>query len=87
MGVICFWLAAQIEDTPGRAYAQTSRIELGEWMVRHQYQGTKLTIGIEKGFGNERYIRHRLKQDCPKVKIVDNLPDMCRNVVDLVQLA
>ena len=82
-GVIAFWLAAQIEETPGRAYAQTTRFELAEWKMRHEYEGTKLTIGIEKGFGNERYIRRRFGQDAPDVKITDNLEEMCRNAVDL----
>jgi len=85
MGVVGFWLAAQTVETPGRAYAQTSRFELAEWKMRHEYEGTKLTLGIEKGFGNARYIRRRFNQDCPGVKIADNLPEMCLNAVDLAR--
>lgn len=85
LGVIGFWLAKQITQTPGRAYAQTSRFELAEWKMRHEYESIKLTIGIEEGFGNARYIRRRLSQDCPDVKIADNLSEMCRNAVDLVR--
>ena len=84
-GVIAFWLAAQVEETPGRAYAQTTRFELAEWKMRHEYEGTKLTVGIEEGFGNERYIRRRLAQDAPGVKITDSLEEMCRNAVDLAK--
>lgn len=83
LGVIGFWLAAQTSETPGRAYAQTSRFELAEWKMNHIFKGTKLTIGIEEGFGNARYIRRRFSQDCPDVKITDNLEDMCRNAIDL----
>lgn len=83
-GVVAFWLAAQIEETPGRAYAQTSRFELAEWKMMHQYEGALLTIGIEAGFGNARYIRRRFSQDCPDVKIVDDLGEMCQNAVTLV---
>lgn len=83
IGVIAFWLAAQTEETPGRAYAQTSRLELGEWKVHHQFFGTVLSVGIEKGFGNSRYIKHRFNQDCPKVKISSNLESMCQNAIDL----
>lgn len=86
-GVVAFWLAAQTVDTPGRAYAQTTRFELAEWKMHHQYEGAKITIGIEKGFGNERYIRRRFGQDCPEVKIADSLPEMCRNAVDLARQA
>lgn len=85
IGVVGFWLAAQEEETPGRAYAQTSRFELAEWKMRHEYEGVKLTVGIEEGFGNVRYIRRRFSQDCPDVKVADNLPEMCKNAVDLVR--
>ena len=69
-----------------RAYAQTSRFELGEWKMHHEYEGVKLTVGIEEGFGNGRYIRRRFSQDCPNVKIADSLPEMCQNAVELVTL-
>jgi hypothetical protein len=85
LGVIGFWLAAQVTETPGRAYAQTSRFELGEWKMSHQYEGTKLALGIEEGFGNARYIRRRFSQDCPDVKIADNVEEMCRNAVNLAR--
>lgn len=83
-GVIGFWLAAQAEETPGRAYAQTTRFELAEWKMHHQYEGTEITIGIEEGFGNARYIRRRFAQDCPDVKIADTLEELCQNAVDLL---
>jgi len=84
-GVVAFWLAAQVEETPGRAYAQTTRFELAEWKMHHQYEGVKLTIGIEEGFGNNRYIRRRFAQDAPDVKIVDSLEEMAQNAVDLAR--
>src|ERR1035437_5973020 len=31
-GAVIFWLAAKTEDIPGREYAQTTRVELGNWM-------------------------------------------------------
>jgi hypothetical protein len=86
-GVVAFWLAAQIKETPGRAYAQTTRFELAEWKMRHEYEDVKLTIGIEEGFGNARYIRRRFSQDTPSVKIADSLEEMLRNAVDLAQLS
>ena len=85
IGVVGFWLAAQTEETPGRAYAQTTRFELAEWKMRHEYEGAKITLGIEGGFGNARYIRRRFSQDCPDVKIADTLEEMCLNAVDLVR--
>lgn len=87
IGVIAFWLARQTVDTPGRAYAQTSRFELGEWKMKHKTEGARLIIGIEEGFGNARYIRRRFGQDCPDVEIVDDLDSMCRSAVNLTSPA
>ncbi len=84
-GVVSFWLATQTSETPGRAYAQTSRFELAEWKMKHEYEGSKITIGIEQGFGNARYIKRRLSQDCPDVKIADTLETMCLNAVQLAR--
>lgn len=86
-GVVAFWLAKQVEATPTRSYAQTTRFELAEWKMRHEYEGVNLTIGIEKDFGNARYIRRRFSQDAPDVKIVDSLEEMVRNAVDLARAA
>lgn len=83
-GVIAFWLAAQTEETPGRAYAQTTRFELAEWKMRHEYEGAKLTIGIEEGFGNARYIRRRFSQDAPNVPITNSLKEMVQRAVELL---
>lgn len=86
-GVVAFWLVAQVEETPGRAYAQTTRFELAEWKMKHEYEGVKLTIGIEEGFGNARYIHRRFSQDTPDVQIADSLEEMSRNAVNLAQLS
>lgn len=84
-GVIAFWLARQIIETPGRSYAQTTRFELAEWKMKHELEGAALTLGIEEGFGNARYIRRRFEQDAPEVKITDSLEDMCKNAVELLR--
>ena len=83
-GVVAFWLAVQAIETPSRSYAQTTRFELAEWKMKHQFEGAKITIGIEEGFGNARYIRRRFGQDCPEVKIADTLEEMCRNAFSLI---
>lgn len=77
-GVILFWLAREIEQHPGRAYAQTTRFELAEWKMRHERDGAKLVVGIEEGFTGARYIRHRFGQDCPAIPLVASLEETCR---------
>jgi len=83
-GAVMFWLAQRISQTSDRAYAQTSRFELGEWKIRHERDWVKLIVGIQEGFGNERYIRRRLGQDCPLVPILSSLHRTCEIAVDSV---
>lgn len=84
-GVVAFWLANQTIETPGRSYAQTTRFELAEWKMRHERDGANVTIGIEEGFGNARYIARRFAQDAPEVKVTDSLEELCRNAVELAR--
>jgi hypothetical protein len=81
-GAIMFWLAGEAEHNCRRAYAQTSRFELGEWKMRHERDGVKLIVGIDDGFTNRRYITRRLEQDCPCVPICSSLEETCIRVVE-----
>ena len=83
-GIVAFWLANQTIETPGRSYAQTTRFELAEWKMRHEYEGAKLAVGIEEGFGNERYIRRRLTQDAPGIPISNSLEQLMADAVELL---
>ena len=83
-GVIIFWLAKQAKRTPGRPYAQTTRVEFGEWKTRHEFTGAKIIVGIEEGFTNAPYIRRRLGQDCPDVQICGTLMETCSKALRLL---
>jgi len=82
-GSILFWLANEKEVVPGRSYAQTSRLELGNWMECARRKEVSLVIGIEDGFSNARYIKRRLSQDAPWVPVVDNLKIACQEAARL----
>ncbi len=84
-GAILFYLAKERKHLCDRAYAQTSRFELGEWKVRHERDNVKVVVGIEPGFSNERYIRRRLSQDCPDVPVFDDLYETCQEVIKLLE--
>jgi hypothetical protein len=77
-GVVLFWLAKEDEHDCGRAYAQTTRFELGEWKERNCRKEGALVLGIEPGYTGARYIRRRFAQDCPLVPIFDSLAEACR---------
>jgi hypothetical protein len=90
-GVILFWLAnpdPEAHQPPGRAYAQTSRFELGEWLARASHMPmhpVNLVVGIEPGFTNERYIRHRIDGLFPRRVIHTRLWSACEEVVHVVK--
>lgn len=74
-----FWLASQSTENKNRAYAQTSRFELGEAMVDHTVYNSKLIVGIEEGFTGARYIRYTLSKKTQDVPILETLEDTCRH--------
>lgn len=84
-GVNMFWLANQTNFDTVRSYAQTSRGELFESKMYHQFLGSSVVIGIEKGFGNERYIRRRFGQDCPDIPILSSLKDTCEVTLETLE--
>lgn len=83
-GITVFWLAKQDYEVKGRAYAQTSRLELGEAFTRHYLKGIQLIVGIEQGFSNEKYIRRTLAQKCPSVPVCSYLDETLEHAVKLL---
>lgn len=82
-GAILFWLAQEHEHDPSRAYAQTTRFELAEWVTRRAMGDTvKLVVGIEEGFPGARYIRHRLA--ATDVPLATSLEETCQLAVALL---
>jgi hypothetical protein len=83
-GAILFWLAKRIKDIPSQAYAKSSRFEIAEWKEKYRNSKFNLSIGIETGFDGDWYIRHRLNQDCPDLKISSTLIDTCKLTIELI---
>lgn len=72
-GVILFWLAKEANHTCDRAYAQTTRFELGEWVAKRS--AWNIVVGIEEGFTGAKYIRHRLSE--LSMPVTDTLKKTC----------
>jgi hypothetical protein len=85
-GVLLFWLAKEVDHDPARAYAQTSRFELG-WTLGNMIRKPeiRLTLGIEKGFSGDRYIRKTFASVLPKFPITDTLEDTCVRALRLMR--
>ncbi len=70
LGVVAFWFAARDHSLPyeeGRAYAQTSRIEIGKVLGWRDYDSSiRVAVGFDpdyssSGGGSERYVRDECK--------------------------
>jgi hypothetical protein len=80
-GCILFWLPLESIHYCNRAYAQTSRIEIGEWKTKHLEKGINLVIGFEKGFSGENYLRYRLSKECPNIPLCSTLEETCSKAI------
>jgi len=86
IGVIMFWLAKEYEHLCERSYAQTSRVEWGEWKVLHQWIGANIVVGFEEGFTGARYMKKKLSEDCPDVPVCSDLEETCNEAIRLASL-
>lgn len=84
-GAILFWLAAEAEHDCARAYAQTTRFELGEAVTLHCLRGVQVVVGIEAGFTNARYLRRTLAKKAPFIPVRDTLEAACAAALDLIR--
>lgn len=85
-GIIIFWLAKEVENVKGRAYAQTSRFEISEWLVKSSLdKNIEIFIGIEEGFSGDVYIKHRATKDLNyKKPIYNDLNKMLDDIIKII---
>lgn len=86
-GLIVFWLAKEEQHRCDRAYAQTTRFELGEAFGRYIEQDTPhcsppFFIGMEEGFTGTKYVRYMMENYIYKhTGIYPNLSELCAAAV------
>lgn len=81
-GTVMFWLAKELVHDCSRAYAQTTRFELGEAVALHATRGISVVVGIEEGFSNARYIRRTLAAKAPRIPVLPTLESTCTAAID-----
>jgi len=97
LGVILFWLAKPEKTTLDRAYGQTSRFELGEWVSNYEKarvrvldsgvikRSVQIVVGVEEGFTGANYIRERVGGKLgPGLHIHDTLEETCFSALQIV---
>jgi hypothetical protein len=77
-GCIMFWLCREANHDCRRAYAQCTRFELGEAMMRHVRDGVRVVVGIDEGFTNGGYLRHTLAKKAPGIPLAVTLEETVR---------
>lgn len=80
-GCLAMWFAAQEFETPGRAFAQTSRIELGRIAGWIDYdKDIRFAIGIDPQYrgGNETYIRQLAEEH--ELPVASSLDELCAKI-------
>lgn len=83
-GVTIFWLANEAEHDCGRAYAQTTRFELGETMAYHRWVNAKMVVGIDSAYTGAKYVRLTFREKAPRVPILDSLQETCEQAIALL---
>jgi hypothetical protein len=86
-GVLLFWLPREAKHFCDRAYAQTSRFELGEAVTRHRWQGINVVVGVETGFTNARYLRQTIGKKAPGIPLCSTLTETCAAALALLTTA
>lgn len=77
---ILFWIPAEEEKIEGRDYAQTTKVELTENLVR----GKKVFLGIDPSIHTRRYLIEKAKAYGVK-RVHDNLPSLIVEIREWVE--
>lgn len=86
-GTVLFWMAAEREHVPWRAYAQIARAQLFEYKARHELAGARVVLGIEENFSGGTYIRRRFEQETVGVPLFRTLEECCVAAAHLARRA
>jgi hypothetical protein len=82
-GCILFWLAPEKHHLCNRAYAQTTRFELAEWLVCSRVFEAKIAVGAHPSFPGYNYIKQRLANEYPNIPLHSTLEATCATACEL----
>jgi len=82
-GSILFWFPLEETHYCDRPYAQTSRVEVSEWMTKSQRTGShNMVVGFQPSFSGEDYLRYRFAKEDTKIPIYSTLEETCLTAVE-----
>lgn len=82
-GALLFWFSRETNHRCNRAYAQEARFELGERAGRSWQEGTKIVVGIERGFTGYYYLWDKLSHAYPNIPLCRTLRQTCAAAVEM----
>lgn len=75
-GVILFWCENEAVHDCDRAYAQTTRFEMGEAMANTRWtRKSKMVVGLDSRYTGAKYVRYTFGKKAPNVPILGSLDD------------
>lgn len=84
-GVTLFWLANEADHDCERAYAQTTRLELGEAIADNLHADRSLVVGIDSHFSGAKYIKRTLAKKAPCVPVRNYLYEACESAMAIIK--
>lgn len=84
-GVVLFYLARESFHSCARAYAQTTRFELGMTLMLSILTGAKVVVGIERGFSNEEYLWQTIRRLAPGTPVCRTLRGTCKRALLMIK--
>jgi hypothetical protein len=81
-GTILVYIPVQVNFNI-TSYSKTTRQELGEQLVRHKYESTRIVIGVEDNAPGRDYIKICLEMDYPDIRMYRSLEETCLAALDL----
>jgi hypothetical protein len=83
-GAILFWLPREAEHDCKKSYGAMTRIELGQWMTRYNYdRNVRFCVGSDGNFSELETIKYDLSLDAPDKKIIGTLEETCKEALRL----
>ena len=83
-GAILFWLPGEIEHDCQKVYGAMTRVEIGQWMTRYNFdKNVRFCIGSDGKFPELHTIAFDLRIDAPDKKIFLTLEETCAEAARL----
>lgn len=87
-GAIMFWLPEECDHSCEKAYGAMTRVELGQWMTRYQFNpGVRFCLGTDNKFSEIDTILYDLSRHAPNKTAFFKLRETCEEALRIARAA